>query len=55
MISLVFFTVILFAALWAWIAYEYQHAVLITIDEEMELDEQVTSSSARIEKYDLES
>lgn len=42
MMSFIIFTVLLFAVLWAWIAYEYQRAITISIDDEMELDGSIT-------------
>ncbi|MCL4641650.1 MULTISPECIES: hypothetical protein [Olivibacter] len=46
MISVIIFTVLLFAILWAWIAYEYQHAITISIEEEeLYLNEQLKASS----------
>lgn len=44
MISLVIFAIILFLALWAWLAYEFQHSGHISVEEEIELDEQLTIS-----------
>ncbi|GAA4785360.1 hypothetical protein GCM10023231_11540 [Olivibacter ginsenosidimutans] len=45
MISLVILAIVLFLALWAWLAYEFQHSGHISIEEEIELDEQLTVSS----------
>lgn len=45
MMSFIVFTVILFIALWGWIAYEYQHAITISIEEEeLYLNEQIKVS-----------
>ncbi len=52
--SFIVFTVVLFIALWGWIAYEYQHAATISLEEEIELDEQLRRSSYT-EVYDTES
>lgn len=53
MISFIIFAVLILAALWVWIAYEYQHAITISIEEEeLFLNEQLNVSSY-IEVRDL--
>lgn len=42
MISFVVFTVFLFAVLWGWLALEYRKAILLTVEEEMELEHWMT-------------
>lgn len=43
MISFVVFTVFLFAVLWGWLALEYRKAILLTVEEEMELEHWMTA------------
>lgn len=47
MISLIVFTVLLFAILWGWLALEYKKAILLTIEEEMELEHWMTVSKEK--------
>uniref|UniRef100_F4C870 Uncharacterized protein n=1 Tax=Sphingobacterium sp. (strain 21) TaxID=743722 RepID=F4C870_SPHS2 len=43
MISFIVFTVFLFAVLWGWLALEYRKAILLTVEEEMELEHWMTA------------
>lgn len=38
MIPFIVFAVFLFAVLWGWLALEYRKAILLTVEEEMELE-----------------
>lgn len=43
------FTVFLFAVLWGWLALEYRKAILLTVEEEMELEHWMTASERQEE------
>lgn len=47
MISLIILTVFLFAVLWGWLALEYRKAILLTVEEEMEIENWITARKAQ--------
>lgn len=45
MMSFIILAIILFLVLWTWLAYEFRHSGQITVEEELQLDEQLALES----------
>ncbi len=42
MISLIIISIVSFLGIWAWLAYEFKHPAHLSVEEETQLDEQVS-------------
>ncbi|WP_134089998.1 hypothetical protein [Olivibacter sp. XZL3] len=55
MTTLVFLSVLLFVALWAWLAFEYSRAIPLTAEEEIEQENWMAMPPASFESSSVDS